>query len=169
MPGPLAISHPIPGWHLKEWANSKALTQQDLQNKVVLVRFWTNTCPYCEASLPAIQKLAEEFKDKPVVFIGISKPYGVERSWESAVSKSVEFGVSFPIAYDREWKKLRQWWLDNNEKARATSVSFLFGKDGKLKYIHSGPEFHPPDGRDHKKCNEDYDKIFLTIKEELGK
>ena len=64
---------------------------------------------------------------------------------------------------------LKSWWLNNNKAARATPVPLLFGKDSKLKYIHPGPEFHPPDGRGHKKCTEDYKIIFAAINQELAK
>jgi len=36
-----------------------------------MVRFWTDTCDYCAASLPAMQKLADEFRGDDVSFVGL--------------------------------------------------------------------------------------------------
>ncbi len=71
-----------------EWASSTPLRLRDLRGRVVVVRFWTDTCPYCEASLPAMQKLAEEMKEAPVTFVGLyqSKPLGSERHWKGVVA-----------------------------------------------------------------------------------
>ena len=80
------------------------LRLDDLRGRVLVVRFWTDTCPYCDASLPAMQKLAEEMKDAPVTSSGLyqSKPLGSERTWKGVVAHAAELGVTFPIAYDHE-------------------------------------------------------------------
>ena len=107
--GPLAVGDVARPWRLAEWSGSKPLDLEDLRGRVVVVRFWTDACPYCARSLPALQALAEEFRDRPVTFVGIyhAKPPGRERPWPAAVAWARRRGVSFPLAYDRGWATLR--------------------------------------------------------------
>src|SRR4051812_1758058 len=68
-PGPLSVGNVARPWRLAEWSGSEPLDLEDLRGRVVVVRFWTDTCPYCARSLPALQALAEEFRDQPVTFL----------------------------------------------------------------------------------------------------
>jgi len=151
-----------------EWANSKPIRLEDLRGRVVVVRFWTDRCPYCEASLPAMQKLAEEFEGKPVTFVGLyqSKPLGSERPWKDAVRRARTLGVRFPIAYDHDWKTLKSWWLDG-ERRRATSASFVIAPDGTIAHVHPGPVFFPSERPEDAHANAGYEAIRTAIRKEL--
>ena len=151
-----------------EWANSKALRLSDLRGRVVVVRFWTDTCDFCAASLPAMQKLADEFRKEAVTFIGIyhSKPRGSERPWSEAVARAKELGVRFPITYDHMWKTARAWWLEGGHRG-ATSSSFVIGPDGKIVFVHPGPIFCPRDGCTNAQANADYEAIRAAIQASL--
>jgi thiol-disulfide isomerase/thioredoxin len=147
-----------------EWANSKPLRLDDLRGRVVVVRFWTDTCPYCEASLPAMQKLAEEMKDAPVTFVGLyqSKPLGSERPWKGVVTHASKLGVAFPIAYDHHWATLRSWWLDGTRR-RATSASFVIDPYGRFVHVHPGPVFFPSEDPADARANDDFEGIRDAI------
>lgn len=151
-----------------EWANSTPLRLRDLRGRVVVVRFWTDTCPYCEASLPALQKLAEEMKDAPVTFVGLyqSKPLGSERPWEGVVAHAAKLGVAFPIAYDHDWATLRSWWLGGTRR-RATSASFVIGPEGRFVHVHPGPVFFPSEDPADARVNADFEAIREAIRRHL--
>lgn len=152
-----------------EWANSKPLRLGDLRGRVVVVRFWTDTCDFCAASLPAMQRLADEFRKKPVTFVGIyhSKPRGSERPWSEAVERAKELGVRFPIAYDHMWRTVRAWWLDGGRRG-ATSSSFIIGADGEIVFVHAGPIFCPSEGCANAQANADYEAIRAAIRGALA-
>lgn len=151
-----------------EWANSKPLRLDDLRGRVVVVRFWTDTCNYCAASLPAMQKLADAFREESVTFVGIyhSKPLGSERSWSVAVARAKELGVKFPIAYDHMWKTVSAWWLQSRRDV-PTSSSFVIGPDGTIVFVHPGPVFYPTDESSHAGANADYEAIRTAIRAAL--
>ncbi len=158
-----------PEWTVgPEWNGSKPLRLRDLRGQVVMVRFWTDTCPYCAASLPAMQKLADEFRGQDVVFIGLyhSKPLGSERPWKEAVARARELGVRFPIAYDHDWKTVRRWWLDGRQRP-ATSSSFIIGRDGRIAFVHPGPAFFPGDDAADAEANADFEAIRMAIRKAL--
>lgn len=43
-----------------------------LKGKVVVMTFWTTRCPICAAEVPKLNRLAENFKNKNVVFLGLT-------------------------------------------------------------------------------------------------
>ena len=148
-----------------EWANSKPLRLNDLRGRVVMVRFWTDRCHFCAASLPAMQKLADEFRKKPVTFVGIyhSKPRGSERPWSEAIARAKELGVRFPIAYDHMWKTVRAWWLEGRGRG-ATSSSFVIGADGEIVFVHPGPMFCAGDDCGDGEASSGYEGIRDAIR-----
>ena len=60
----------LPEWTFAAWANGPALTLGGLRGRVVVIRFFTAGCPFCEASMPALAELAKELRDQPVTFVG---------------------------------------------------------------------------------------------------
>ncbi len=42
-----------PPFKFDGWLNSAPLSLEDLRGQVVLVRWWTDTCPFCASSAPA--------------------------------------------------------------------------------------------------------------------
>jgi peroxiredoxin len=167
-PGPLTVGAVARPWRLAEWSGSEPLDLEDLRGRVVVVRFWTDTCPYCARSLPALQTLAEEFRDRPVTFLGLyhSKPPGRERPWPAAVEQARRLGVSFPLAYDRRWETLRSWWLEGNDPA-ATSASFVIDKRGRVVHVHPGPEFYPTVDPSRARQDRDFRAIRAAIRRAL--
>lgn len=56
-PGAELIGTHAKNWTVgPEWAGSKPMR---LRGRVVVARFWTDPCPYCAASLPAMQAIAD--------------------------------------------------------------------------------------------------------------
>jgi peroxiredoxin len=53
------------------WVNSAPRTLKQLRGKVVLIDFWGMGCGPCVASLPEVQRTAEQFAKKGVVVIGL--------------------------------------------------------------------------------------------------
>jgi len=163
------LGKPAPAWEVREWVNSDRLQLEDLRGKAVLIRFWTNTCPYCAASMPALEQIHEEFNDKGLRTIGFyhPKPYGTKRSRDSVEEALKEMGVTFPVALDSEWKNLQRYWLSSGKPRNFTSVSFLLDQYGTIRFIHPGPEYYPASNGPNLKANHDYDELTAAIKKVL--
>ncbi|MFO0631643.1 MAG: TlpA disulfide reductase family protein [Nannocystaceae bacterium] len=143
-----------------------APTLASLRGHVVVVRFWTDTCPYCRASMPGFVALAQRFRDDGVVVIGIHHPKPaiaadavVDRTRVAETARA--WAMDFPIALDEHWLTLRRWWLTRPRDA--TSATLVLDRDGIVRWVHPGPELHPDGPRDHVQCRRDYDALVRAV------
>lgn len=104
----------------------------------LVVRWWTDTCPYCRRSASALKTLHERYADRGLVVVGVYHPKPVREVANERVIKSAgELGFAFPLAVDEDWSVLRRWWLDHGRR-QFTSVTFLVDRDGTIRYVHAG-------------------------------
>ena len=52
--------------------SGEKIETKDLKGKVIVINLWFTSCHPCIAELPALNKLVKEYKDKNVVFLGLS-------------------------------------------------------------------------------------------------
>jgi len=163
------IGTPAPAFNLDHWVNSSRLELSDLKGKVLLVRWWTDTCELCAATAPALRKLQDEYGTKGFQVIGIfhPKPAG-DWNLERVKRAAAHYQFTFPVADDGDWKALRRWWLNGTDRDY-TSVSFIVDKHGVIRYVHPGGEYHESNGASaHETCNADFKKIQAVIAELLA-
>ena len=148
-PGDELIGRPAPPLVLAEWLNTDPLTLDGLRGKVVLLRWWTAPgCSFCAATAPSLNALHQRFGPRGLVVIGIyhHKAGGEPRPAE--VARYAEgFGFTFPVAIDRGWSNLRQWWPA--EESGWTSVSFLLDRHGIVRWVHPGGAY-PPESEEYR-------------------
>lgn len=162
-----------PPFKFDGWLNSEPLTLEDLKGKVVLVRWFTDTCPFCASSAPALRELYEEYADKGLTIVGVyhpkagrNDPLDVQRV--QRVVETREF--KFPIGIDWDWRNetLKEWWLTGPERP-ATSVTFILDKSGVIQFIHPGMEYHEDNGSEqHAMCANDMGRIRTAIEQLIG-
>ena len=132
--------------------------------KATLSRWWTDTCPYCRASLPAIETLRREYGPKGLDVVGIYHPKPPRSVDDVAVRAAArQFGYGGVIAVDEDWSALNTVYLSTGER-RATSVTFLVDADGIIRFVHPGPVFFRSDDPQFALENDDYTKLERAIK-----
>jgi len=52
--------------------SGEKIETKDLKGKVIVINLWFTSCHPCIAEIPALNKLVKEYKDKNVVFLGLS-------------------------------------------------------------------------------------------------
>lgn len=150
------------------WLNSEPLTVDDLKGNVVLVRWFTDTCPFCASSTPALKQLYDEYTDKGLKMIGVFHPKAgrddpLDKQRVERVLEARDF--KFPIAIDWDWRNgtLKDWWL-TGPKRPGTSVTFILDKSGVIQFIHPGMEYHEDNGSElHKMCTSDMYRVRAAI------
>ena len=153
------------------WLNQPIESLEALRGKVVLVRFWTDECPFCEASAPGLMRLHERYADEGLVVIGVfhPKPRGEQIDMEALTSRAAQLELGVPIAIDRHWSTLDNWWLRRGQGGRrATSTSFLIDAEGRVRWVHPGPEFHPDGPADHDQCRQDFADAERAVQQLLA-
>src|SRR5207237_1204812 len=82
------------------------LTPERVRGKVVLLRWWTEGCPLCATTLPALEKLRAEHRDDLVV-IGVFHPKPRRHVSDREILKTADkLGFKGPIAVDERWSTL---------------------------------------------------------------
>lgn len=141
---PLAIGDELPKGLSFRGLDGKEQSLDALRGKVVVLHFWSMTCPWEELAEPKLNAISTDFADKGVVVLGIAananelgpvpdakafeakdaeqRPYGKLRA------KAKQSSVNHAILVDHEAKLGRL--LD----AKTTPHCFVFDKDGKLQY-----------------------------------
>jgi thiol-disulfide isomerase/thioredoxin len=103
--GPLGIEGVLPSLRgATGWLNSEALTPTGLRGQVVLVQFWTYSCINWIRTAPYIRALAEKYKDKGLVVIGVHTPeFAFEQNVENIRRAAMGMGIVYPIAIDSDY------------------------------------------------------------------
>jgi peroxiredoxin/outer membrane lipoprotein-sorting protein len=68
---PRFIGKPAADFALKN-LDGEPVRLSEFRGKIIVLNFWATWCPPCREELPTFNKLAEQFKDKNVVFLGIN-------------------------------------------------------------------------------------------------
>lgn len=117
----------------KTWFNSKPLTEKDLQDKIVLIDFWTYSCVNCIRTLPFLKQWWERYQSSDFVIIGIHTPeFEFEKdpiNVEHAVQK---LDIPWPVVLDNEYTN---WSAFANKYWPA---KYLCNHDKKIVYEHFG-------------------------------
>lgn len=155
-------------WVLEGWLDGKEGTERtlaDFRGTVVLLRFWTATCPFCAASLPALSALAQQKRDQGLVVIGLHhpKPFGTSPSATTLKKVLLSWQVDIPIGLDTRWQTLKTYWLDAQPRT-ATSATFLIDRQGIIRWVHPGVEYHPDTGQaGHEQCVRDWQDLIRAV------
>ena len=141
---PLAIGDALPKGLSLRGIDGKVQSFDALKGKIVVLHFWSTTCPSEVVAEPKLNALSAEFADKGVVVIGIaananeigSAPEAKE--WEGKDADKLPYGklrakakesnTNHAILVDHEAQLGRL--LD----AKTTPHCFVFDKEGKLQY-----------------------------------
>lgn len=77
-----------------------SLTLSSLRGKPVMLNIWASWCLPCRVEMPAIQKVYQRLTDEGVVIVGLNATS--QDSEADARLFAQEFGLTFPIALDRD-------------------------------------------------------------------
>ncbi len=95
--------------------------------KPVLVKFFTETCPYCRKAAPFIQKVYASYSPKGLGVVGIL----VQDSARPALNFAADLGVTFPLAYKGKE-------VSRNYRAQGVPYIYLLTKEHEIYDVWEG-------------------------------
>jgi thiol-disulfide isomerase/thioredoxin len=124
------------------WIDERPTTLAELRGRVVLLDFWATWCAPCEFTMPRLKSLAEQFKDRGLVVVGLTEFYGesngktltrdAELSEIAAFKKRLRLPYPFAVA-DSDANNLRYG-------VRALPTTFLIDRRGVVRYVSVGAD-----------------------------
>lgn len=109
--------------------DGKKIKLSDLRGKVVVLDFWGTWCFPCKKSTPELQRLHEDYKDKPVKVFGLAVK---ESDWSAPEKYMKDGGFTYPIL-------LRADEVAKQYAVRAYPSFFVIGTEGHI--IHEARGF----------------------------
>jgi len=151
------IGHSAPAWSFDRWVRGGPLSLASLRGKVVLVRWWTEGCPYCATTLPALEQLEARYAERGLIVVGAYHPKPPrEVSDRQILAAAMKLGFTGPVAFDGGWSTLERYWLGGHPERGWTSVSFLIDREGVIRWLHGGGEYHRSSDPRHATCDLEY-------------
>lgn len=94
----------------------------DHRGKVLLVNFWATWCPPCRKEMPSMQRLQNQWADKPFMVIAVDVGEDAETVWAYAAAHDLEF----TMLRDKSSKTSLQWGV------RGLPTTFLVDAEGRI-------------------------------------
>lgn len=153
----------FPKLNFGRWIGVEEQPLEPKRVRATLYRWWTDTCPYCRSSLPAIEKLRREYASKGLRIVCVYHPKPPRKvSDEAVIAVAKRYGYHGPVAVDADWSRLTKAYLSSGQRA-ATSVTFLVDERGVTRFLHPGPVFFASEDPQHARENADYQLLKRAI------
>lgn len=111
-----------------QYGNSHTLS--DYKGKTVFLNFWATWCSPCQAEMPDIQKIYEEYDtegEDALIVLGIAAPgYGNEKSEEEIKDFLEESGYTYPVVMDTGGNIFSQYGV------YSYPTTFMIDRDGNV-------------------------------------
>jgi thiol-disulfide isomerase/thioredoxin len=118
---------------IDSWLNGDPQTIAELQNKVILINFWTYSCNTCINALSTLNSWTDTYKDSGLAIIGVHTPqYNFEKIPENVQNVIDRFKINYSIALDNSYAT---WTAYKNQFWPAM---YLIDRNGKIMYTHYG-------------------------------
>lgn len=100
----------------------------DYKGKPVLINFFASWCLPCREEMPALEKIAHEYKPKGVIFLGIA----IDDTEEKMKDFVARYGVTFPVGLDKTAAIQKSFGI------YGIPTTYFINKQGAINYSHSG-------------------------------
>ena len=119
---------PAPDFEMNTF-DGELLRLSDLRGKVVVLNFWASWCPSCRWEMPFFERIAQEYGDQEVVFVGVA----MSDTLEDAEEFAEKVGVTYPLGLDQTNEIVRAYGV------RSLPTTFFISKDGTIRRKLTSP------------------------------
>lgn len=100
----------------------EAYTLSDLQGYAVLINVWATWCPPCEAEMPAIQKVYDEYREQGFIVLAVNSTFQDDPLKIPQFAE--KYNLTFPILLDETSQVSRTY------QVRSLPSSFFINRQG---------------------------------------
>ena len=97
---PPAVGVAPPKFTLPDLKGDKITLPDDFSGKVVVIRFWIDSCKSCEKEMPEIDQLYGKYRDKGLVVLAVN----VGQSKKAAETFASRLHLTYPVLLDTDSK-----------------------------------------------------------------
>jgi thiol-disulfide isomerase/thioredoxin len=123
------LGDPAGALAINAWVKGKPVDVKDGKN-IYVVEFWATWCGPCRVSIPHLTELQKKFKDKGVVFVGISdEPLATVKPFVDSMAAKMDYVIACDdnrLTNDRYMAAYGQGGIP---------TAFIVGKDGKVLWV----------------------------------
>lgn len=114
--------------------NGKTYSLKDFKGKVILLNIWASWCTGCQAEMPELLNLQDEYKAKGLSIVAVSVDSSKDKAVEflKKLEEKNKMKINFIVPYDKEKA------ITKDYKPRGMPASYLIDKNGKLAKIFLG-------------------------------
>ncbi len=117
----LMAGNPVPDFKLKN-LEGNTISLSSLRGQVIILNFWSTTCPPCEAEMPHLEATYDAWKDKGFMILAIDIGEDAATVKEFMTSR----GLNIPVLLDNQFKVAEKYGI------RYTPTTFVIDREGKL-------------------------------------
>lgn len=120
------IGDPAKALNIKDWVQGKPVDVTDGKN-IYVVEFWATWCGPCKLTIPHLTEMQNKFKDRGVVFVGISdEPAETVKPFVTQMGDK----MAYTVACDDDRKSNTNYMSAYGQEGIPTA--FIVGKDKKV-------------------------------------
>lgn len=121
------VGFPAPDFSLAG-VDGQMVRLSDLRGQPVVLNFWATWCPPCQAEMPALQALADDYTDPGVTVLGINQAETAPQVQAYVQGK----GIDFPVVLDSDAAVSQAY------RVRSLPTTFFIDRDGVIDEIVIG-------------------------------
>jgi thiol-disulfide isomerase/thioredoxin len=111
--------------------DAKKVRLSDYRGKVVVIDLWATWCGPCKQSMPHLEKVYQQVKDRDVVVLAVCV-WDEKDEYDNWRAKNAGAAYHFPIAFDPAGKSNAKSFSSALYRVTGIPTMFVIGKDGKI-------------------------------------
>ncbi|MEN8167880.1 MAG: TlpA disulfide reductase family protein [Pseudomonadota bacterium] len=95
----------VPGFTLEQLESGSLRFPDDLQGKLVAIRFWADWCPFCKTEMQDIEPVYRKYRERDLVILAIN----VRQDPKTAARFIRKLDISYDVLLDRQGEVARRY------------------------------------------------------------
>ena len=119
----LVNGQPVPAFRLDRLESGQLEFPNELQGRVVAIRFWADWCPFCESEMKQLEPVYRKYRERGVEILAVN----VRQDRDTARAFIDKLNISYPTLLDLEGEVARSYGV------MGLPTTFFVLPDGRLK------------------------------------